>query len=179
MVTVGGFDVVNLRVKVLLYLTYESFAVGRCLTSFFVSDRHLLKDRLLLFTLVNGYEVNMSPVLEVILGVLVLVTGRSPESTSCLCGAIFPRLSPSLLGIASSARDILDSSCVMILIFSISQEFIYTACFIVLFFPINKVAEPGFESMTYKLISTAGNVAYPLATVLSQQLLSFFPALTC
>ena len=30
LVTVDGFDGVILRVKVLLYLTYESFAVGRC-----------------------------------------------------------------------------------------------------------------------------------------------------
>jgi hypothetical protein len=62
-------------------------------------------------------------------------------------------------------------------VFSISQEFINAATFIVPLFPIGEVAEPGFESMTYALISTAGNVAYPLATVLSQQLLSFFPAL--
>ena len=62
----------------------------------------------------------MSRVLEVILGVLVLVTGgSSPESTSSLCGAIFLCISPSLLGIASSARDILDSSWVMILIISV------------------------------------------------------------
>jgi len=62
-------------------------------------------------------------------------------------------------------------------VFSVSEEFIYASCYIVPLWPIAEVAEPGFESMTYALITTAGNVAGPLSTVLSQQLLSFFPAL--
>lgn len=62
-------------------------------------------------------------------------------------------------------------------VFSISEEFVYAACFVVPLFPIAEIAESGFESMTYALITTAGNVAGPLSTVISQQLLSFFPAL--
>ena len=58
----------------------------------------------------------MSRILEVILGELKLVTGRIPWFTSSLCGAIFLVLSPSFLWITSSARDILGSSWVMILI---------------------------------------------------------------
>ena len=53
----------------------------------------------------------------------------------------------------------------------------HTRSFVVPLFPIAEIAESGFESMTYALITTAGNVAGPLSTVISQQLLSFFPAL--
>jgi len=72
--------------------------------------------------------------------------------------------------------DVLRSSWFYV-IFSISEEFVYAACFIIPLFPIAEIAESGFESMTYALITTAGNVANPLSSVISQQLLSFFPAL--
>jgi hypothetical protein len=62
-------------------------------------------------------------------------------------------------------------------VFSMSEELVYAAAFIVPLFPVAEIAESGFESMTYALITSAGNVAGPLSTVVSQQFLSFFPAL--
>jgi hypothetical protein len=40
-----------------------------------------------------------------------------------------------------------------------------------------EVAEPGFEAVTYSLITTATNSVTPLSAVISYQLLAFFPSL--
>jgi hypothetical protein len=40
-----------------------------------------------------------------------------------------------------------------------------------------EVAEPGFEAITYSLITTATNMISPLSSVISYQLLAFFPSL--
>merc|ERR1719296_434543 len=40
-----------------------------------------------------------------------------------------------------------------------------------------EVAEPGYEAMTYSLITTATNAVSPLSAVISYQLLAFFPLL--
>jgi len=40
-----------------------------------------------------------------------------------------------------------------------------------------EVAEPGFEAITYSLITTASNIVAPLSSVISYQFLAFFPSL--
>lgn len=40
-----------------------------------------------------------------------------------------------------------------------------------------EVAEPGYEAITYSLITTATNAVSPLSAVISYQLLAFFPSL--
>jgi hypothetical protein len=40
-----------------------------------------------------------------------------------------------------------------------------------------EVAEPGFEGISYSLITTASNAVSPLSAVVSYQLLAFFPLL--
>lgn len=40
-----------------------------------------------------------------------------------------------------------------------------------------EVAEPGYEAITYSLITTASNAVSPLSAVISYQLLAFFPLL--
>ena len=40
-----------------------------------------------------------------------------------------------------------------------------------------EVAEPGYEAITYSLITTASNAVAPLSAVISYQLLAFFPLL--
>jgi len=62
-------------------------------------------------------------------------------------------------------------------VFSVSGEFSFILADIVGQFPSTEIAEPGLESMTYALITTVLNIARPLSAVISQQLLSFFPAL--
>ncbi|KAL7541915.1 LOW QUALITY PROTEIN: hypothetical protein ACHAWF_007051 [Thalassiosira exigua] len=57
----------------------------------------------------------------------------------------------------------------------VSTTFMYTlnsflACMV-------EVAEPGFEAITYSLITAASNVVWPLSSVVSYQLLAFFPSL--
>jgi len=44
-------------------------------------------------------------------------------------------------------------------------------------FAIVEVSEPGFEAITYSLITTANNATLPLSVVISYQFMAFFPAL--
>jgi hypothetical protein len=44
-------------------------------------------------------------------------------------------------------------------------------------FAIVEVSEPGFEAITYSLITTASNATGPLSTVISFQFMSLFPSL--
>ena len=62
-------------------------------------------------------------------------------------------------------------------VFSVSDEFSFLLADVVGQFPSPEIAEPGFESMTYALILTAMSISRLLSAVISQQLLSFFPAL--
>eukprot|EP00521_Asterionellopsis_glacialis_P010827 CAMPEP_0195302888 /NCGR_PEP_ID=MMETSP0707-20130614/31869_1 /TAXON_ID=33640 /ORGANISM="Asterionellopsis glacialis, Strain CCMP134" /LENGTH=263 /DNA_ID=CAMNT_0040366261 /DNA_START=1 /DNA_END=792 /DNA_ORIENTATION=- len=59
----------------------------------------------------------------------------------------------------------------------VSEKFIYTLNFVASVFCMVEVAEPGFESITYALITTAANSVSPLSSVVSYQLLAFFPLL--
>lgn len=44
-------------------------------------------------------------------------------------------------------------------------------------FAIVEVSEPGFEAITYSLITTSNNATIPLSIVISYQLMAFFPNL--
>ncbi|KAL9191362.1 hypothetical protein ACHAXT_001068 [Thalassiosira profunda] len=59
----------------------------------------------------------------------------------------------------------------------VSALFMYTLNFLASHACMVEVAEPGFESITYALITTATNAVSPLSAVISYQLLAFFPSL--
>ena len=59
----------------------------------------------------------------------------------------------------------------------VSATFIYSLNFMASTFCIVEVAEPGFEAITYSLITTAGNAVLPLSSVISYQFMAFFPKL--
>lgn len=59
----------------------------------------------------------------------------------------------------------------------VSAQFMYTLNFMASLLCMVEVAEPGFESITYSLITTASNTVTPLSAVISYQFLAFFPAL--
>jgi len=59
----------------------------------------------------------------------------------------------------------------------VSSQFMYTLNFMASLFCMVEVAEPGYESITYALITTASNAVTPLSAVISYQLLAFFPGL--
>jgi hypothetical protein len=59
----------------------------------------------------------------------------------------------------------------------ISTSFMVTLNTFVSLAVMVEVAQPGFESITYALITTASNVVAPLSAVISYQLLAFFPSL--
>jgi len=59
----------------------------------------------------------------------------------------------------------------------VSATFIYTLNFMASTFAIVEVAEPGFEAITYSLITTASNSVGPLSSVISYQFMAFLPAL--
>ena len=59
----------------------------------------------------------------------------------------------------------------------VSATFTYTLNFMASTFCIVEVAEPGFEAITYSLITTAGNAVLPLSSVISYQFMAFFPKL--
>eukprot|EP00568_Trieres_chinensis_P014751 CAMPEP_0183324132 /NCGR_PEP_ID=MMETSP0160_2-20130417/76228_1 /TAXON_ID=2839 ORGANISM="Odontella Sinensis, Strain Grunow 1884" /NCGR_SAMPLE_ID=MMETSP0160_2 /ASSEMBLY_ACC=CAM_ASM_000250 /LENGTH=457 /DNA_ID=CAMNT_0025491653 /DNA_START=104 /DNA_END=1480 /DNA_ORIENTATION=- len=59
----------------------------------------------------------------------------------------------------------------------VSASFMYTLNFLAGVFCMVEVAEPGFEAITYSLITTASNTVSPLSSVISYQLLAFFPLL--
>lgn len=59
----------------------------------------------------------------------------------------------------------------------VSALFMYTLNFLASHACMVEVAEPGFEAITYSLITTATNSVSPLSAVVSYQLLAFFPLL--
>jgi len=59
----------------------------------------------------------------------------------------------------------------------VSALFMYTLNFLASHASMVEVAEPGYEAMTYSLITTATNAVSPLSAVISYQLLAFFPLL--
>ena len=59
----------------------------------------------------------------------------------------------------------------------VSDTFVYTLNFMASTFCIVEVARPGFEAMTYSLITTANNATIPLSIVIAYQFLAFFPKL--
>jgi len=59
----------------------------------------------------------------------------------------------------------------------VSAQFMYTLNFLAGVFCMVEVAEPGYEAITYSLITTASNAVSPLSSVISYQFLAFFPVL--
>mmetsp|Transcript_14998 Transcript_14998/g.32331 ORF Transcript_14998/g.32331 Transcript_14998/m.32331 type:complete len:420 (+) Transcript_14998:796-2055(+) len=59
----------------------------------------------------------------------------------------------------------------------VSTSFMYTLNIFVNLACMVEVAQPGYEAITYSLITTASNVVRPLSAVISYQLLAFFPLL--
>mmetsp|Transcript_14450 Transcript_14450/g.31341 ORF Transcript_14450/g.31341 Transcript_14450/m.31341 type:complete len:689 (+) Transcript_14450:124-2190(+) len=59
----------------------------------------------------------------------------------------------------------------------VSALFMYTLNFLASHAAMVEVAEPGYEAITYSLITTATNAVSPLSAVISYQLLAFFPSL--
>mmetsp|Transcript_16381 Transcript_16381/g.21993 ORF Transcript_16381/g.21993 Transcript_16381/m.21993 type:complete len:240 (+) Transcript_16381:263-982(+) len=59
----------------------------------------------------------------------------------------------------------------------VSAQFMYTLNFLASVFCMVEVAEPGYEAITYSLITTVSNTVSPLSLVISYQFLAFFPAL--
>jgi len=53
----------------------------------------------------------------------------------------------------------------------------YTLNFMASVFAIVEVSEPGFEAITYSLITTANNATLPLSVVISYQFMALFPSL--
>jgi len=61
--------------------------------------------------------------------------------------------------------------------FSVSDYFMYTVNWMASLFAIVEVSETGFETVTYALITTSADATMSLSSVISNQLLSFFPSL--
>ncbi len=59
----------------------------------------------------------------------------------------------------------------------VTEKFMHTLNFIASVFCMVEVAEPGYEAITYALITTASNAVSPLSAVISYQFLAFFPDL--
>jgi hypothetical protein len=59
----------------------------------------------------------------------------------------------------------------------VSALFMYTLNFLASHACMVEVAEPGYEAITYSLITTATNAVSPLSAVISYQLMAFFPLL--
>jgi len=59
----------------------------------------------------------------------------------------------------------------------VSKNFIYTLNYMAASYCIVAISETGFEIIIYALYTSATNVVVPLATVVSNQLMSFFPDL--
>mmetsp|Transcript_21966 Transcript_21966/g.46351 ORF Transcript_21966/g.46351 Transcript_21966/m.46351 type:complete len:696 (-) Transcript_21966:177-2264(-) len=59
----------------------------------------------------------------------------------------------------------------------VSALFMYTLNFLASHASMVEVAEPGYEAITYSMITTATNAVSPLSAVISYQLLAFFPSL--
>lgn len=59
----------------------------------------------------------------------------------------------------------------------VSSLFMYTLNFLASNAAMIEVAEPGYEAVTYALITTATNAVSPMSSVISFQLIAFFPSL--
>ncbi|CAB9496879.1 Folate-Biopterin Transporter (FBT) Family [Seminavis robusta] len=59
----------------------------------------------------------------------------------------------------------------------VSDTFMVTLNFMASVFAIVEVSEPGFEAITYSLITTAANATIPLSVVIAYQFLAFMPDL--
>jgi len=59
----------------------------------------------------------------------------------------------------------------------VTDTFMYTLNFMASVFAIVEVSEPGFEAITYALITTANNATIPLSVVISFQFMALFPDL--
>ena len=59
----------------------------------------------------------------------------------------------------------------------VSDTFMVTLNFMASVFAIVEVSQPGFEAITYSLITTAADSTIPLSVVLAYQFLAFFPQL--
>jgi len=59
----------------------------------------------------------------------------------------------------------------------VTDTFMYTLNFTASVFAIVEVSKPGFETITYALITTANNATIPLSVVISYQMMAFFPDL--
>mmetsp|Transcript_25112 Transcript_25112/g.45247 ORF Transcript_25112/g.45247 Transcript_25112/m.45247 type:complete len:491 (-) Transcript_25112:339-1811(-) len=59
----------------------------------------------------------------------------------------------------------------------VSALFMYTLNFLASHACMVEVAQPGYEAITYSMITTATNAVSPLSAVISYQLLAFFPSL--
>jgi len=59
----------------------------------------------------------------------------------------------------------------------VTDTFMYTLNFTASVFCIVEVSEPGFEAITYVLITTANNATLPLSVVISYQFMALFPSL--
>ena len=59
----------------------------------------------------------------------------------------------------------------------VTDTFMYTLNFTASVFAIVEVSEPGFEAITYALITTANNATIPLSVVISYQFMALFPSL--
>lgn len=80
----------------------------------------------------------------------------------------------------SRCRDLsLSNSFIVVLMqfTDVSALFMYTLNFLASHACMVEVAEPGYEAITYSLITTATNAVSPLSAVISYQLLAFFPLL--
>lgn len=59
----------------------------------------------------------------------------------------------------------------------VTDNFMSVLNFLAASFAIVEVSEPGFEAITYALITTASNATIPLSSVISYQFMAFFPEL--
>ena len=59
----------------------------------------------------------------------------------------------------------------------VTDNFMATLNFLAGTFAIVEVSEPGFEAITYALITTASNATIPLSTVISYQFMALFPGI--
>lgn len=59
----------------------------------------------------------------------------------------------------------------------VTDNFMVTLNFLAGTFAIVEVSEPGFEAITYALVTTANNATIPLSVVISYQFMAFFPDL--
>lgn len=59
----------------------------------------------------------------------------------------------------------------------VTDTFMYTLNFTASVFAIVEISSPGYEALTYSLITTANNATIPLSVVISYQFMALFPSL--